>query len=112
MKKKLLILSLFIVLIVGVILYMNIKENHMFVLNNEAGTNVKAEEIQPVLGTIKVTGDTDTDVVFTDVETNESYMVGYITHGVVEKIKLEKGKWYRVEGRGNITVYWVNVRIE
>ena len=58
------------------------------------------------------TGDCDTDVIFTDIETGETYTVGYITSGVSEKIKLQKGKWYTVEGAGNITVSPVNIRIE
>lgn len=63
-------------------------------------------------GDCKSSGDSDTDVVFTDVETGERYIIGYITHGVTEKIKLEKDRWYKVEGRGNLTVSPVNVRIE
>ena len=54
----------------------------------------------------------DTDVIFTDIETGETYTVGYITSGVSEKIQLQKGKWYTVEGAGNITVSPVNIRIE
>ena len=57
-------------------------------------------------------GDCDTAVIFTDIETGETYTVGYITSGVSEKIKLQKGKWYTVEGAGNITVSPVNIRIE
>ena len=70
------------------------------------------EEIQPILNTVKVSGDSDTSVIFTDVETNEQYVVGYITHGITEKIKLKKGSWYKVEARGKITLYPVKVRIE
>lgn len=51
-------------------------------------------------------------MIFTDIETGETYTVGYITSGVSEKIKLQKGKWYTVEGAGNITVSPVNIRIE
>ena len=58
---------------------------------------------------VKVSGDSDTDVVFTDTETGEQYIIGYITHGVTEKINLEKDKWYKVEGRGNLTLYPVNI---
>lgn len=52
------------------------------------------------------------DVVFTDVITGEEYLVGYITSGVVESIKLEKGHWYTVKGKGILTISPVNVRIE
>lgn len=37
---------------------------------------------------------------------------GYLTSGMSEKIKLKKGKWYTVEGAGNITLSPVNVRVE
>ena len=73
---------------------------------------VKSEEIQPVSGSVKVTGTADTDVVFTDTESGETYVIGYITSGAGETIKLERGKWYRVEGDGELTVRPVNVRIE
>ena len=61
---------------------------------------------------VKVSGDSDTDVVFTDTETGEQYIIGYITHGVTEKINLEKDKWYKVEGRGNLILHPVNIRVE
>ena len=61
---------------------------------------------------VKVSGDSDTDVVFTDAETGEQYIIGYITHGVTEKINPEKDKWSKVEGRGNLTLYPVNIRVE
>ena len=64
------------------------------------------------LKSVKVSGDSDTDVVFTDAETGEQYIIGYITHGVTEKINLEKDKWYKVEGGGNLTLYPVSIRVE
>lgn len=101
MKKIILI-----VLIVGSILfYRNFKDSNTITVS---GT----EEIQPILNTVKVSGDSDTSVVFTDVDTNEQYVVGYITHGVTEKIRLKKGSWYKVEARGKITLYPVIVRVE
>ena len=66
----------------------------------------------PVSGNVKITSTADTDVVFTDIESGETYVIGYITSGVGETIKLERGKWYRVEGIGELTVRQVNVRIE
>jgi hypothetical protein len=51
-------------------------------------------------------------VVFTDVETGEKYRIGYITQGVTERIKLERGKWYKVAGGGNLTLNPVNIRVE
>ena len=101
MKKIILI-----VLIVGsVLFYKNFENSNTITLSG-------SEEIQPILSTMKVSGDSDTSVIFTDVETNEQYVVGYITHGVTEKIKLKKGSWYKVEGKGKITLYPVKVRIE
>ena len=94
-----------------VMIYINIQRNHTFTLSDDEGT-IKTEQIQPLWGTVKVSGDSDTDVVFTDVETGEKYIIGYITHGVTEKITLEKDKWYTVEGSGNLTLSPVNVRIE
>ena len=101
MKKIILI-----VLIVGsVLFYKNFENSNTITLSG-------SEEIQPILSTMKVSGDSDTSVIFTDVETNEQYVVGYITHGITEKIKLKKGSWYKVEARGKITLYPVKVRIE
>ena len=34
------------------------------------------------------------------------------TQGVTERIKLERGKWYKVVGRGNLTLNPVNIRVE
>lgn len=39
-------------------------------------------------------------------------IVGGVKHGMTEKIKLEKNKWYKVEGEGNLTMSPVNVRVE
>ena len=92
-------------------IYYFIQNKHTFTLANEEGT-IKSEQIQPIFGTVKVRGDRDTNVVFTDVETGEEYVIGYITHGVSDTIKLEKGKWYTVAGNGTLVVRPVNVRIE
>ena len=94
-----------------VMIYINIQRNHTFTLSNDEGT-IKTEQIQPLWGTVKVSGDSDTDVVFTDIETGEQYIIGYITHGVTEKINLEKDKWYKVEGGGNLTLSPVSIRVE
>lgn len=97
------------VLIIG-ISYNNYVKRHTFTLSgNEI---VKSEQIQPVIGSVKVTGTADTDVVFTDIESGETYVIGYITPGAGDTIQLERGKWYRVEGGGELTVRPVNVRIE
>ena len=97
------------ILIVG-ISYNSYVKMHTFTLSGSG--RVKSEQIQPVNGSVKVTGTDDTDVVFTDIESGETYVIGYITSGVGETIKLERGKWYWVEGAGKLTVRPVNVRIE
>lgn len=111
MKGKQFILCVALAFLAGLLVYSAIQRKHTFTLSNEDG-GVKAEQIQPVFGTVKVSGDMDTDVVFTDVETGEKYTIGYITHGMTEKIKLERGKWYSVAGGGNLTVKPINVRVE
>ena len=111
MKKRQWILCVIIVFIVGISCYFYIQNKHIFTLSNDEGM-IKSEQIQPLFGTIKVSGDCDTDVIFTDVETGKEYIVGYITSGITETIKLEKGKWYTVEARGNIKLRPINVRIE
>lgn len=105
-------MCLIVVLVAAILYYVQIQRKHTFTLANNNETALKSEYIQPLFGTIRVSGDSDTNVVFTDTETGEMYMVGYITSGLSEKIKLQKGKWYTVEGNGNITVSPVNVRIE
>ena len=97
------------ILITG-ISYNGYVKTHTFTLSGSE--RVKSEEIQPVSGSVKITSTADTDVVFTDIESGETYVIGYITAGVGETIKLERGKWYRVEGIGELTVRQVNVRIE
>ncbi len=101
------VLLVFSILIVG-----RFQKAHTFKLSSESGDPArKTEQIQPVNGTVHVRGDADTDVEFTDMETGKSYVIGYLTHGMSERIKLEKGKWYAVRGGGNLTVRPVNVRI-
>lgn len=111
MKKKCVGLCVTAVFLIMVLVYSGIQKKYTVILPNDTG-RIKTEKIQPLLGIVKVSGDSDTDVIFTDVETGEQYIIGYITHGVTEKIKLERGKWYKVEGVGNLTLYPVNVRGE
>ena len=109
MKDKRFVLCLAAVFLAVTLMDFTIQKNHTVSLSAKEGI-LKSEQIQPLWGTVKVSGDCDTDVVFTDVETGERLAVGYITQGVTEKIKLEKGRWYQVEGGGNLTVRPVNVR--
>ena len=110
-RKRWPILCAIAIFAVAILVYANFQKKHTFVLANDEGM-IKSEQIQPLFGTVKVSGDCDTDVVFTDMETGEKYVVGYITSGVSEKIKLEKGKWYTVAGGGNLVISPVNVRVE
>ena len=113
-KKSLVILIVLAVIILLWASYSQYRRAHTFTLSDEvtADSNLKSEQIQPVLGTVRVWGTQDTDVWFTDVDNpEESFQIGYITHGVSEKIKLEKGRWYTVHGSGEITVQMINVRV-
>ncbi len=111
MKKRRLILWTAVILTAAVFFYVSIQRRYTFTL---AGSDrmIKSEQIQPLFGTVKVSGDCDTDVIFTDTETGEKYEIGYITSGVSGKIQLEKGRWYTVDGEGNLTIGPVHVRIE
>lgn len=113
MKKKWLIpLVIVAILILAGLICAGFQNAHTFTLSNGGSIEgVKTEQIQPVSGTVRVSGDTDTDVTFTDIESGETCLTGYITKGMSEKVKLKKGKWYTVKARGNITVKAVNVRI-
>lgn len=88
-------------LIITSISYNGYIRTHTFTLS---GGVVKNELIQPINNKIKVSGNADTDVIFTDIESRKQYTIGYITHGMSETIQLEKGKWYSVEGAGELTI--------
>ena len=111
MKMRRLMLCAIIVFLIVFLICSGIQKKHTITLSNDEGT-IKAGQIQPLWGTVRVSGDSDTDVVFTDVETGEQYVIEYITHGVTEKINLEKNKWYKVEDGGNFTLYPANIRVE
>ena len=110
MKKKI-IITLSVICMIFILAYASVIKMHTITLSNRDDL-IKSEQIQPVFSYITVSGDMDTDVIFTDTETGENYTIGYITHGLKEKIKLEKGKWYTVKGIGNLTIRPVNVRVE
>ena len=108
MKTWLPIVVAIVIAVIGVITFLQYRKAHTFTL-----TDFESEEIQPVLGLVRVSGSQDTDVWFIDVENPESkFQIGYITPGMSETIKLERGKWYRIEAAGDITVTMVNVRVE
>lgn len=112
MKRKWIVSCLIVIFVAVIIIYASIQKKHTFTLAANDRNSFKSEQIQPLFGMIKVNSDCDTSVVFTDVETRETYTIGYITSGVSEKIRLKKGRWYTVEGTGNLTITPVNVRIE
>ena len=98
-KEKLNYFSILIVFL-GIIFYITIHKEYTVTLANEDGID-KSEYIQPLLRNVKVKGDCDTDVVFTDIETGEKFIIGYITNGLTEIIKLEGG---------NLIISPVNIR--
>lgn len=111
MKKKYLAVSFAAILAAAILVHMGIQRTHTSTLAD--GTSAtKSEQIQPVFGTVRVSGDCDTDVVFTDVETGETYAIGYLTSGMTESVQLQRNRWYTVEGGGNLTISPVNIRIE
>lgn len=112
MKKKRFLLLLLALLLAAFLGRAAILRTHTFTLSDRDGTALKAEQIQPFGGTVYVSGNCDTDVVFTDTETGETHTVGYITSGVTEKIRLPRGRWYTVQGLGNLTLRPVTLRIE
>ena len=112
MKKTVILSSLILVLVIAATVFAGVMRSHTFTFDAVDGTAIRSEEIQPLFGTVRVSGDQDTSVVFTDVETGEKYTIGYITNGVTEKIKLQPGRWYTVEGAGRLVVGPVNVRTE
>ena len=83
MKMKRLVLCAIVAFLIVLLICSNIQKKHTITLSNGEGT-IKGEQ----------------------------YIIGYITHGVTEKINLEKGKWYKVEGWGNLTLYPVSIRVE
>ena len=114
MKKKWVILFwvMTLILLIGILACVEIQKTHTFTLANQDGTTLQSEQIQPLFGTVKVSSDCDTSVVFTDIETGKTYTIKLLTTGMSGKVKLERGRWYTVEGNGTLTVSLVNVRVE
>ena len=107
MKKKYKILIILLAIFLLGFTYIKLRGSHTYTL-----TDLEHEEIKPLFGTVRVWGTVDTDVTFIDVENPEKkYLIGYITPGMSETIKLERGSWYKVKASGDITVTMVKVRI-
>lgn len=103
MKKKIKVISFAVFMILIIIGIMYIKK-HTYTLSGN-------EQIQPVTGTVKVRSQMDMRVIFIDCETGVNHTIPYITHGMTETIKLEKGKWYHVETGKGLTMSLINIRI-
>ena len=101
LMKRMVGIAIPMALIITGINYNGYIRTHTFTLS---GGVVKNEQIQPINNKIKVSGNTDTDVIFTDIESRKQYTIGYITHGMSETIQLEKGKRYSVERAGELTI--------
>lgn len=108
-KARKIAAALLAVIVIGAC-YTGFNRLHTFTLSGDG--KIKDDQVQPVLGSVKVTGTADTNVVFTDIESGKTYEIGYITPGTTGSVKLERGKWYKVEGAGKLTVRPVNLRIE
>ena len=67
MKMKRLVLCVIVAFLAMFLICSSIQKRHTITLSNDEGI-IKTEQIQPLWRTVKVSGDSDTDVVFTDVE--------------------------------------------
>ena len=76
MKKKWWLLLTALLLLGSILSWTAFQRAHTFTLSGSE--EMKSEQIQPLFQTVKVSGDCDTDVVFTDTETGEEYLIGYI----------------------------------
>lgn len=103
--KRMIGIAIPLLFIIAGICYGGFIRSHTFTLTGD-------EQIQPVTGTVKVTSPYDTEVIFIDVKTGDIYAIPYITSGLSETIKLEKGKWYIVECGEGLTMKTVNVRVQ
>lgn len=68
-------------------------------------------QINPIFGKVSVYSEYDTNLVFTDVDTKETFEIGYLTRGLNETIILRRNHFYTIEANGPITISIVNLRI-
>ena len=87
MKRKWLIPCLIVVIVIAILFYTGIQRTHTFTLAERNGVAFKSEQIQPLFETIRVSGDCDTDVIFTDIETGETYTVAVLWNELPENRK-------------------------
>ncbi len=95
---------------VAMLVYVVMHNMNCVTLTDQAGTELKVEEIQPLEENITVSSDSDAQAEFRDVETRESFSVGYLTKGRSEVVPLKKGRWYKVQSNGQLTVNKVRTR--
>lgn len=107
MKKKQAAILIAAGIIAAAAICVRVQNTHTFTVREGDDT-----QIQPLYGKVKVRAGCDTDVVFTDTETGEEYVIGYITGGVTESISLERDSWYTVKACGDLEIGPVNLRIE
>lgn len=105
MKKIIAIITVALILTAGMY-YIRYGNNVTFTLSGD-----KYEQIQPIRGLVKVTSPEDRSVIFIDVVTGNNYAIPQIRAGESETIKLEKGRWYRVEDGEGLALSRINVRI-
>lgn len=100
--KRMIGIAIPMALIITGISYNGYIRMHTFTLSGEV---VKNELIQPINNKIKVSGNADTDVIFTDIESRKQYTIGYITHGMSETIQLDFcSNFLMVQDKANGTI--------
>lgn len=112
MKRKNMVIYFVAVFLFLLLAWTGFKKLHTYSLSDGRDAWTKSEQIQPITGSVTVSGTADTDVIFTEVLSGKRYKIDYITPGMMEKIRLERGKWYQVAGGGALTVEPVNLRVE
>ena len=80
-------------------------------LTDKENTRVKAEELQPLWGSLTVKSSAETSVTFTDTETGDTFVLEYVTPGMPEKLRLARGRWYTVESGASVTVRPAVIRV-
>lgn len=101
------------VIVLAFLTYHQYMSLHTFTLTDvaEADSLLKKEQIQPIFTSVSVRCNADTGVTFTDMENPEKqFVIGYITQGMTETIRLEHGRWYMVHGGGTLTIRGINIR--
>lgn len=112
MKKKVFLLSsLCLILIVAIFAWFSFKTNHTYTLSPDAYNQPMGTQINPIFGKVSVYSEYDTNLVFTDVDTKETFEIGYLTRGLNETIILRRNHFYTIEANGPITISIVNLRI-